>query len=142
CLSCPWDMPVAFRPSLVFSAWPEARLIGGMLPGAMHSVLVTSCTPTLVLWDTLRVVYKEKQVVFKVSTSALCDLVSRVYHGNMYNISMHMWKSPPKDSACESVESILYSEDITMKRLIHIISMWSAVPLLGLVLLAQPQPAR
>ena len=59
---------VAFRPSLGFSAWPEARLIGGLLPGAMPSVVVTSCAPTLVLWDTLRVVYKEKQVVFKVYT--------------------------------------------------------------------------
>ena len=67
CLSCLWDMPVAFRPSLVFSAWPEARLIGRLLPGAMHSVLVTSCAPTLVSWDTLRVVYEEKQIVFKVS---------------------------------------------------------------------------
>jgi len=67
-LSCLWDRPVAFRPSLVFSAWPEARLIGGLLPGAMHSVLVTSCAATLVLWDTLRVVYKEKHVVFKVYT--------------------------------------------------------------------------
>ena len=36
---------------------------------------------------------------------------------------------------------MLESEDMTMKRLIPLISMWGMVPLLGLVLLAQPQPA-
>jgi hypothetical protein len=33
------------------------------------------------------------------------------------------------------------SENMTMKRLTHIISTWSAVPLLGFILLAQPQPS-
>jgi hypothetical protein len=46
------------------------------------------------------------------------------------------------DSACESLESILYSEDITMKRLTHVLGMWGVVPLLGLALLTHPQPAR
>jgi hypothetical protein len=59
----------------------------------------------------------------------------------MYNISMYMWQSPSKDSACESVESILYGEDITMKRLTHILGRWGVVPLLGLALLMPPQPA-
>src|SRR6266487_4236606 len=36
---------------------------------------------------------------------------------------------------------MLYSEDITLKRLTHIISMCSVVPLLGLALLTQPQRA-
>ena len=44
CLSCLWDMPVAFRPSLGLAVWPEARLLG-VLPGAMLSVQVTCLSP-------------------------------------------------------------------------------------------------
>jgi hypothetical protein len=52
-----------------------------------------------------------------------------------------MWQLPSKDSTCASVESILYSEDITMKRLTHILGRWGVLPLLGLALLVPPQPA-
>jgi hypothetical protein len=50
CLSCLSAMPVALRPSLVVSAWPDARVIGG-LPGDLLPVQVTrrlppSSTPT------------------------------------------------------------------------------------------------
>jgi hypothetical protein len=44
CLSCLWDMPVAFRPSLGIAVWPEARLLG-VVPGAMLSVQVTCLSP-------------------------------------------------------------------------------------------------
>jgi hypothetical protein len=45
------------------------------------------------------------------------------------------------DSAYCSVKSMLYSEDMTMKHLTHILSMCGVVPLLGLALLVQPQSA-
>src|SRR5207237_2624835 len=47
-----------------------------------------------------------------------------------------------KDSAGESVEPMLDSEDITMQHLTSIFGMWGVVPLLGLALLTHPQPAR
>src|SRR6266446_5068409 len=59
----------------------------------------------------------------------------------MYNQKANMWKHTPNDSGWYRAESMLYSEDMTMKRLTHIIGMWGKVPLLGLTLLAQPQSA-
>ena len=72
---------------------------------------------------------------------ALCDLASCVYHGRMYNSMTKMWKHISKDSTYGRAELVLHSEDMTMKPLTHILGMWGAVPLLGLVLLAQPQMA-
>src|SRR5438445_5109194 len=50
------------------------------------------------------------------------------------------WKHISKDSAYGRAELMFHSEDIRMKRFTHIIGMWGVAPLLGLVLLAQPQP--
>src|SRR6266446_6570643 len=71
----------------------------------------------------------------------LCDPSSRVCHVRIYNTTTNMWKHTPHDSAWCRAESMLHSEDMTMKRLKRIVYMCGVVPLLGLALLAQPQSA-
>src|SRR6266446_3286392 len=58
----------------------------------------------------------------------------------MYNQTTNMWQHTPM-TLYGRAALMLHNEDMTMKCLTHIIGMWGAVPLLGLALLASPQPA-